>query len=412
MPAFGAGRTDNSHNPVVMESLPAQDYSVSVRIPLSVPEPVFVSVPFSGEPMMSSRLFARLPALLAACASVLCMSAASAADPVKAAFVYIGPTGDHGWTYSHDQGRKAVDTKLGAKVKTAFVENVPETADAERVIRDLAAKGNKVIFATSFGYMNAMEKVAKSFPKTVFMHATGYKTSKNLGVYDVKTYEGAYMLGVVAGKMSKSNKLGVVGSFPIPEVIRNINAFTIGARSVNPAISTKVIWVNTWFDPGKEREAALTLIAQGADVLMQNTDSPAIVQAAQEKGVYAFGWDSDMSKFGGKAHLAASVLYWGIIYNQEIEKVIAGTWKTTDIWYGVKEGAVNIQDFGPSTPADVKKLAEERRDAIKAGKLHPFTGPLKDNAGKEMLAAGKVMPDVDLRKMNAYVEGVEGTIPK
>ena len=228
----------------------------------------------------------------------------------KAAFVYIGPTSDHGWTYSHDQGRIKAEKTLAGKYKTSYIENVPETADAERVIRNLAQQGNKVIFATSFGYMNAMEKVSKQFPNTVFMHATGYKQGKNLGVYDVRTYEGAYMLGVVAGQKTKNNVLGVVASFPIPEVIRNINAYTLGAQSVNPKIKTKVIWVNSWFNPGKERDAALALIAQGADVLMQNTDSPAVVQAAEQKGVFAFGWDSDMSKFGPKAHLAASVLHW------------------------------------------------------------------------------------------------------
>lgn len=335
-----------------------------------------------------------------------------AADPLKAGFVYIGPTGDHGWTYAHDQGRKVTEAKSGGTVQTAFVENVPETADAERVIRDLASKGNKIIFATSFGYMNAMNKVARQFPKTIFMHATGYKTDKNLGIYDVRTYEGAYMLGVIAGKMSKNGKLGVVGSIPIPEVVRNINAFTIGARSVNPQATTRVIWVNSWFDPGKEREAALTLISQGADVLMQNTDSPAVVQTAQEKGVYAFGWDSDMSKFGAKAQLAASVLHWDVIYGQEIAKVQAGTWKTIDIWYGVKEGAVNIDNFNAALPTDVKKMAEVRRDAIKAGSLHPFTGPLKDNTGKELLAIGKTMDDAELRKMSVFVEGVEGSVPK
>lgn len=356
------------------------------------------------------RIFVRL-ASATAIATALCGNAL-AGEPLKAGFLYIGPTGDHGWTYSHDMGRKALEAKLGDKVKTTFVENVPETADAERVIRDLATKGHKVIFATSFGYMNSMEKVARQFPKTVFMHATGYKTGKNLGVYDIRTYEGAYMLGVVAGKMSKSGKLGVVGSIAIPEVVRNVNAFTIGARSVNPKVTTRVIWVNTWFDPGKEREAALTLISQGVDVLMQNTNSPATVQAAQEKGVYAFGVDSDMSKFGGKAQLAASVLNWGVIYNEQVEKIQKGEWKTTDIWYGVKEGAINIEAFGPATPAPVKKLAEERRDAIKAGKLHPFTGPLKDNTGKILVAAGKTLSDADLRKMNVYVEGVEGTVPK
>ncbi|MFV5215544.1 BMP family ABC transporter substrate-binding protein [Azonexus caeni] len=344
--------------------------------------------------------------------ALTCITGASAAEPLKAGFVYIGPTGDHGWTYAHDVGRKQVEAQSGGKVKTTFVENVPETADAERVFRDMAQKGHKVVFATSFGYMNQMVKVAKAFPNTVFMHATGYKTGKNLGVYDVRTYEGAYMLGVVAGKMSKGNKLGVVASIPIPEVIRNINAFTLGARSVNPAITTRAIWVNSWFDPGKEREAALALIAQGCDVLMQNTDSPAVVQTAQEKGVLAFGWDSDMSKFGGKAQLAASILNWGVIYKKTLDDVAAGTWKSGDIWWGVKEGAVNIDNFGPAVPAAVKKLAEERRDALKAGTLHPFSGPLKDQTGKLVLAAGKTFTDPELKQMNFYVEGVEGAIPK
>lgn len=344
--------------------------------------------------------------------ALTCITGASAAEPLKAGFVYIGPTGDHGWTYAHDVGRKLVEAQSGGQVKTTFVENVPETADAERVFRDMAQKGHKVVFATSFGYMNQMVKVAKAFPNTVFMHATGYKTGKNLGVYDVRTYEGAYMLGVVAGKMSKGNKLGVVASIPIPEVIRNINAFTLGARSVNPAITTRAIWVNSWFDPGKEREAALALIAQGCDVLMQNTDSPAVVQTAQEKGVLAFGWDSDMSKFGGKAQLAASILHWGVIYKKTLDDVAAGTWKSGDIWWGVKEGAVNIDNFGPAVPAAVKKLAEERRDALKAGTLHPFSGPLKDQTGKLVLAAGKTFTDPELKQMNFYVEGVEGAIPK
>lgn len=358
-------------------------------------------------------LLSRLKTLTAAAVlAVAGLAGAHAADPLKAGFVYIGPTGDHGWTYSHDVGRKAVEAQSGGKVKTSFVENVPETADAERVFRDMAQKGHKVVFATSFGYMNQMVKVAKAFPNTVFMHATGYKTDKNLGVYDVRTYEGAYMLGVVAGKMSKGNKLGVVASIPIPEVIRNINAFTIGARSVNPAATTRVVWVNSWFDPGKEREAALALIAQGADVLMQNTDSPAVVQTAQEKGVLAFGWDSDMSKFGGKAQLAASILNWGVIYKKTLDDVQAGTWKSGDIWWGVKEGAVNIDNFGPAVSADLKKLAEQRRDEIKAGKLHPFTGPLKDQSGKVVLAAGKSYTDPELKQMNFYVEGVEGSIPK
>ncbi len=337
---------------------------------------------------------------------------AMAADPVKLGFVYVGPTGDHGWTYSHDQGRKAVEAKFGDQVMTRGVENVPETADSERVFRDMASQGYKIIFGTSFGYMNQEAKVAKAFPNTVFMHATGYKTDKNLGTYDVRTYEGAYLLGVMAGKVTRTAKLGVVGSIPIPEVIRNINAFTLGARSVNPKVTTRAIWVNSWFDPGKEREAALTLIAQGSDILMQNTDSPAVVQAAQEKGVHAFGWDSDMTQFGGKAHLAASVLNWGAIYVKTVDEVMKGTWKPGGLWWGVKDSGINIDNFGPDLPADVRKLAEQRRDEIKAGKLHPFIGPIKDQAGKEFVAAGKTYSDDDLHKMNFYVEGVEGSIPK
>jgi basic membrane protein A len=330
----------------------------------------------------------------------------------KAAFVYIGPTSDHGWTYSHDQGRIKAEKTLAGKYKTSYIENVPETADAERVIRNLAQQGNKVIFATSFGYMNAMEKVSKQFPNTVFMHATGYKQGKNLGVYDVRTYEGAYMLGVVAGQKTKNNVLGVVASFPIPEVIRNINAYTLGAQSVNPKIKTKVIWVNSWFNPGKERDAALALIAQGADVLMQNTDSPAVVQAAEQKGVFAFGWDSDMSKFGPKAHLAASVLHWEKIYTPVMTQVSKKTWKPSAMWYGVKQKAVDIESFGPSVSAASKAKALSVRDGILKGTLHPFTGPIHKQDGTLVLAKGKRLDDAALSKMNYYVKGVEGSLPK
>ena len=342
--------------------------------------------------------------------SIVALTNVQAQD--KAAFVYIGPTSDHGWTYSHDQGRIKTEKALAGKYKTSYIENVPETADAERVIRNLAQQGNKVIFATSFGYMNAMEKVSKQFPNTVFMHATGYKQGKNLGVYDVRTYEGAYMLGVVAGHKTKKNVLGVVASFPIPEVVRNINAYTLGAQSVNPKIKTKVIWVNSWFNPGKERDAALALIAQGADVLMQNTDSPAVVQAAEQKGVYAFGWDSDMSKFGPKAHLAASVLHWEKIYSPVMTQVSNKTWKPSSMWYGVKQKAVDIESFGPSVPAAAKTKALSVRDAIQKGSLHPFAGPIYKQDGALLLAKGKSLDDAALSKMNYYVKGVEGALPK
>jgi len=338
------------------------------------------------------------------------ISLAHAAD--KAAFVYIGPTSDHGWTYSHDQGRIKTEKTLAGKYTTSYIENVPETADAERVIRNLAQQGNKVIFATSFGYMNQMEKVAKQFPNTVFMHATGYKQGKNLGIYDVRTYEGAYMLGVVAGQTTKTNTLGVVASFPIPEVVRNINAYTLGAQSVNPKVKTKVIWVNSWFNPGKERDAALALISQKADVLMQNTDSPAVVQAAQQKGVYAFGWDSDMSKFGPKAHLAASVLHWEKIYTPVLQQVAQKTWKPSAMWYGIKQDAVRIENFGPAVSAKVKQSALNAQSGIHKGSLHPFQGPLYKQDGSLVIAKGKVLSDAELGKMNYYVKGVEGALPK
>lgn len=330
----------------------------------------------------------------------------------KAAFVYLGPTSDHGWSYSHEQGRIKADKALAGKFKTSYIENVPETADAERVIRNLAQQGNKVIFGTSFGYMNSMEKVAKQFPNTVFMHATGYKQGKNLGVYELRTYEGAYMLGVVAGQKTKTNTIGVVASFPIPEVVRNINAYTLGAQSVNPKIKTKVIWANTWFNPGKEREAAMALIAQKADVLMQNTDSPAVVQAAEQKGVYAFGWNSDMSKFGPKAHLAAAVLHWEKIYEPVMKQVNAKTWKPSAIKYGVKQSAVNIENFGPSSTAAMKSKALSVRDGLHKGTIHPFAGPIYKQDGSLLVAKGKTLTDIDLSKMNYYVKGVEGALPK
>ncbi|WP_439890559.1 BMP family ABC transporter substrate-binding protein [Ralstonia sp. 25C] len=337
---------------------------------------------------------------------------APANEPLKVAFVYVGPVGDAGWTYAHDAGRKEVEAKYGDKVKTSFVENVPESAaDAERVFRDLATQGNKVIFGTSFGFMESMLKVAKEFPDVKFEHATGFKTADNLGQYDVRTYEGAYLAGVVAGKMSKSGKLGVVGSVPIPEVIRNIDSFTLGARSVNPKATTRVVWVNKWFDPGKEREAATTLIGQGVDVLMQNTDSAAVVQTAQEKGVYAIGWDSDMTKFGEKAHLAASMNKWGVYYTKVIGDVLENKWKPETIWWGLKEGMIDLGAYNAVVPEDVKALVETKKKGIIDGSAPIWKGPLKDNTGKEVLPADKVADDGFLHGIKFYVEGVEGKIP-
>ncbi|EOA06370.1 ABC transporter periplasmic/surface lipoprotein [Herbaspirillum frisingense GSF30] len=339
-------------------------------------------------------------------------AAAPAADPLKVAFVYIGPVGDAGWTFAHDKGRKAVEEKFGDKVKTTFVENIPESAaDAERVFRQLATDGNKLIFGTTFGYMEAMLKVAKEFPDVKFEHATGFKTADNLAQYDVRTYEGAYLAGVVAGKMSKSGKLGVVASVPIPEVIRNIDSFTLGARSVNPKVTTAVVWVNKWFDPGKEREAATTLIGQGVDVLMQNTDSAAVVQTAQEKGVYAFGWDSDMTSFGPKAHLAASMINWGVYYTARVQAVLDGSWKSSTSWIGLKENGIDLAAFNPELPADVKTLVEERKKGIVDGSAPIWKGPIKDNAGKEVLGKDAVADDGFLHGIKFYVEGVDGKVP-
>ncbi|MFJ3057800.1 BMP family ABC transporter substrate-binding protein [Herbaspirillum sp. NPDC087042] len=339
-------------------------------------------------------------------------AAAPAADPLKVAFVYIGPVGDAGWTFAHDKGRKAVEEKFGDKVKTTFVENIPESAaDAERVFRQLATDGNKLIFGTTFGYMEAMLKVAKEFPDVKFEHATGFKTADNLAQYDVRTYEGAYLAGVVAGKMSKSGKLGVVASVPIPEVIRNIDSFTLGARSVNPKATTAVVWVNKWFDPGKEREAATTLIGQGVDVLMQNTDSAAVVQTAQEKGVYAFGWDSDMTSFGPKAHLAASMINWGVYYTARVQAVMDGSWKSSTTWVGLKDNGIDLSAFNPELPADVKSLVEERKKGIVDGSAPIWKGPLKDNTGKEVLGKDAVADDGFLHGIKFYVEGVDGKVP-
>ncbi|AVR94500.1 BMP family ABC transporter substrate-binding protein [Pseudoduganella armeniaca] len=351
-------------------------------------------------------------ALAALAASLAVAAPTHAADPLKVAFVYIGPVGDAGWTYAHEQGRLAMEKALAGKVKSTYVENVPEGADSERVIRKLAADGNKLIFTTSFGYMNATEKVARAFPNVVFQHATGFKTGKNMGVYESRMYEGAYLLGVVAGKMTKSNTLGMVASFPVPEVIRNINAFTLGAQSVNPAIKMKVLWVNSWYDPAKERQAAETLIAQGADVLTQNTDSPATLQAAQEKGKYAFGWDSDMQRFAPKAHLTASTNQWGDFYTRTAQAVMAGTWKTGETRGGLQEGMVKMSPLNPVVPADAAKVFEEKKAALASGKMRPFQGPLKDQSGAVKVAAGSELPLKDLLSMNWYVQGVEGTIPK
>jgi simple sugar transport system substrate-binding protein len=352
-------------------------------------------------------------ALLGALLAGAALPVRAADEPVKVAFLYVDPVGDTGWSYQHDLARRELERVLGAKVKTSFVESVPATADAERVIRQLAVAGNQLIFTTSFGYMEPTLRVAKLFPKVYFEHATGYKTAANVVTYETRFYEGAYLLGVLAGKTTKSNTLGVVGSFPIPEVIRNIDAFTLGARSVNPKAITKVIWVDTWYDPGKERQAAEALIAQGADVLGQNTDSPAVVQVAEARGVHAFGWDSDMSKYGPTAQLTANTENWADYYVDEVRKVMAGTWTGgRRIAYGLKENMVVLTPLNKSIPPDVVKLVEEKKHGIIDGNLVPFAGPLKDNTGAVKVAAGGALTHEELMAISWYVDGVDGSVPK
>ena len=338
-------------------------------------------------------------------------AAVAKAEPLKIAFAYVGPVGDGGWTFAHDNGRKEIEKAFGDKVVTTFVEKVPESADAERVIRDMAAQGNKLIFGTTFGYMEPMLKVAADNKGIKFEHATGYKTAENMRTYDSRTYEGAYMAGVIAGKMTKTNVLGVVASIPIPEVIRNINSYTMGAQSVNPKIKTKVVWVNEWFNPPKESEAATSLINQGADVLMQNTDSSAVLQTAEKMGKRAFGWDSDMTAYGPKAHLGSAVINWGPYYVKAVGEALDGKWSTGSSWWGVKEGAIEMVNVAADVPEDIKKRLAEINAGLKDGSFSIWKGPIVDQSGKEMLAKDAVADDKYLGGVMFYVKGVEGKIP-
>ena len=333
------------------------------------------------------------------------------ADPLKIAFAYVGPVGDGGWTFAHDNARKALEKEFGDRIVTSYVESVPESADAERVIRDMAGQGNKLIFGTTFGYMEPMLKVAADHPDVKFEHATGYKTAENMRTYDSRTYEGAYMAGVIAGKMTQSNTLGVVASIPIPEVVRNINSFTLGAQSTNPKITTKVVWVNEWFNPPKETEAATALINGGADILFQNTDSSAVLQTAEKMGKRGFGWDSDMTAYGPKAHLGSAIINWAPYYIKTVGEVLDGKWATGQTWWGVKEGAIDLVSLAADVPEDAKAKLEEVRSGLKAGTYNIWKGPISDNTGKEVLAEGSMADDKFLGGINWYVKGVEGKVP-
>jgi basic membrane protein A len=353
---------------------------------------------------------------IVAAVAVLALAAATlggayAADKLKVGFVYVGPIGDLGYTYQHELGRQALQKALNDKVETTYLENVNEGPDAERAIEQLARAGNKLIFTTSFGFMDATVKVAAKYPNVFFEHATGYKRAKNLATYAARFYEGRYIQGQIAGKMTKSNVIGYIVSFPIPEVISGINATMLGAQSVNPNVKFKIIWVNSWFDPPKEADAAKALVDQGADILTQHTDSPAAMQIAEQRGIHAFGQSSDMIKFGPHAQLTADTDYWGDYYIQRAKDVLNGTWKSEDTWDGLDKGMVVMAPY-TNMPDDVKKMAMATEAAIKSGQLHPFKCPIVDQDGKTVECKGGTRLDNgQILSMNWYVKGINDKIP-
>ncbi|MCB1422718.1 MAG: BMP family ABC transporter substrate-binding protein [Nitratireductor sp.] len=339
-------------------------------------------------------------------------TAYAAMDKVKACFIYVGSIGDFGWSYQHDQGRLAVEEALGDKVETAYLESVPEGADAERAIERFARSGCNIIFTTSFGYMDATNKVAGKFPDVKFEHATGYKREHpNVSTYNSRFHEGRYVQGQIAAKMSSSGVAGYIASFPIPEVVMGINAFTLGAQSVNPDFKLKVVWANTWFDPGKEADAAKALIDQGADIITQHTDSTAPMQVAAERGVKAFGQASDMINFGKETQLTAIIDDWGPYYVERVKAVLEGTWEQVDVWAGMKEGHVVMAPY-TNMPDDVKAMAEETQAKITSGEFDPYTGPVKKQDGSDWLAEGEVADAGVLLGMNFYVAGVDDQLPQ
>src|SRR5210317_800386 len=332
------------------------------------------------------------------------------ADKVKVGFIYVGPIGDHGWTYRHDIGRLDVEKHFGDKVETVYLENVKYGPDSERAIRAMAKGGADIIFATSFGYMQSMAKVAKEFPNVKFEHATGYKQAENMATYGLRLYQARHVQGVIAGLMTKTNKICYVAAFPIPEVIREINTYYLGAKSVNPDVDIDIVWVNTWYDPGKESQAAEVMIADGCDMVAQHTDSPAPLQAAQKAGVLGFGQASDQITFAPKAQLTATIDNWGPYYNKKVQQVIDGNWQVEDYFGHMNEGAVGMADF-TNMPADVAAKAQEVKDAISNGEYFAFTGPLYDNTGTLQLKAGEIADDMHLNTMMYYVEGIDAKVP-
>lgn len=335
-----------------------------------------------------------------------------AKEPLKVGFVYVAPIADVGYTKQHDIGRLYAIEQVGKdKITTSYVENVPETADAERVIRQMVADGNKLIFGTSFGYMNYMQKLAKEYPDVKFEHATGYKTAPNMTNYNIRFYEGRYLAGMLAGGMTKSNIIGYVAPFPIPEVLQGINAFTLGAKSVNPNIQVKVIWTNAWYDPPKDTDSAKTLLGQGADILTQHTNTSAVASAAEAAGKMVIPYNSNMKSVAPNAQIAALVLNWGPYYAKKINQVREGKWDANPVWMHMKDGAISIEGVSDKVPADLVKKMEDVKAKINSGEFHPFTGPFNNNEGKEAAKKGQVLSDKDLATMNYYVDGVVGKVP-
>ena len=356
-------------------------------------------------------MYKNLAAAFAA-ACLFSLSPSTSAQPLRAGFVYVTPITEAGWTRQHEEGRKAVDKALGASVKTTFVENVPEGADAERVIRDLAREGHTIIFTPSFGYMEPTLKVAQEFPDVKFESITGYKTAPNVAVANARYYEGRYLAGVAAGRLTQSNLAGYVAGFPIPEVLQGINAFTLGMRSVNPRAQVKVVWLNTWFDPTKERDAAMALFNQNVDVIAFHTGSTAVMAAAQERGKMAVAYHSDMRKVAPDAQIIAVTHEWGAYYTARIKAVQQGQWQTGNVWGGVKEGMVRVGDFGPKVPKAVQAEVLAKQKDVASGKLHPFAGPISDNDGKLVVPAGQALSDAQILSMNYLVAGVQGKVAK
>jgi basic membrane protein A len=347
-------------------------------------------------------------AVIAGCAKK--ENAAEKEEPFKVAFVYIGPPGDMGWTHEHERGRLVAAEYFGDKMESVFIENVPEGPDAARVMRQYAQQGYDMIFATSFGYMDPMYEVAKEFPAVRFEHCSGYKTLDNMSTYFGRIYQARYLSGIVAGKMTKKNVIGYVAAFPIPEVVRGINAFTLGVRSVNPKAEVRVVWTNTWYDPVKEREAAVALLDAGADMIAQHQDTTEPQKAAQERGLFSIGYDSDMRAFVGDSVLVSPVWNWGPYYIERIEAAMNGTWKTQQYWQGLSAGIVGLSEYSPNVPEDVKALVESAKNKILSGTWDVFYGPIYDQSGKLIVAEGSSLTDEQLLNFDYFVQGVVGSV--